>query len=106
MEFYTNLGEILQKIIEKAEEDGLITMEEQELINVLDITFRDLDQAIKNALEDHYLSKQEELVLREKRAKIIDEAWEVISKDNVISEDEAILIRTLLQLIKNIKVTE
>lgn len=106
MNFYTNLGEILQKIIEKAEEDGLITIEEQEFINVLDITFKDLDQTIEEALRDHYLSKQEEQILKEKRAKIIDEAWKIVSKDNVISEDEAILIKTLLQLIKNLKVTK
>ncbi len=104
MESFTNLGEILSEIIKKAEEDGIITIEEQEFIKVVQIGFEELDNAIKDALQDHFLSQDEEELLRRKRAGIIDEAWEVITKDDVITKDEAELIQLLLKLIKRIKI--
>ncbi len=101
----TNLQEIFEKLIQLAFEDGLITEDEQRLLDGIQLKLDELEKAIEEALIDHYLSAEEEHILKEKRSEIMDEAWRIVTSDNVITQDESILVKALINLLRHIQLT-
>ena len=87
------------RIIEKAEEDGIITVEEA---NIIEKGKENLDIYIKmvnQALEDDIITQDERNELIDLEEKLMSDSYFVALEDNIIDRHELLLLKTLYKTI-------
>lgn len=89
----------LNQLMEKAREDGLITDEENELIQQIKVDVETYTKILKESMKDGVISKEEGRKLQEFKQYIINSAENVAMRDGKISEAEKELIQRLSNLI-------
>lgn len=96
--FSTNL---VEKVIQTAKKDGVITEEEKAIISQLEIDAREFEAEVKNILSSGDAISQEEVVKAIERYKIemIKKAIDCAFSDGRISNDEKELLKTILDYI-------
>ena len=99
----TDMQKLYVKLLEKAKEDGVITEEEQAILDQVKINMEDYEKLLTEALEDQIITEEEAKELRNSRAKMLDVAWLTADKDAKIDKDEAGLLNLLLNLLKKIE---
>ncbi len=89
---------VLEGVVKQAERDGVITKEEADLINRIQIDARELEKRVKEFVETKHPTTEElETFLVEQREILIKQATEEAEKDGIISEDEKSIINRLIQ---------
>ncbi|MCH8906852.1 MAG: hypothetical protein IH840_07160 [Candidatus Heimdallarchaeota archaeon] len=97
--YETSLSTLLLSVVRQAQADGIITTDEGELINRIQIDARDFEAEIASAKKEGKSSFKE--IFHSAKEKIIKNATEIAKKDGTISEDEeAILNRLIAELDK------
>ncbi len=95
---------VLEGVVKQAERDGVITKEEADLINRIQIDARELEKRVKEFVETKQPTAEElEKFLVEQREILIKQATEEAEKDGIISEDEKSIINRLIQELEKYK---
>ena len=87
------------RIIEKAEEDGIITLEEA---NIIEKGKENLDKYItmvNQALEDDIITQEERNDLIDLEEKMMADSYFVALEDNILDRHELLLLKTLYRTI-------
>ncbi len=96
--YETSLSTLLLSVVQQAQADGLISKDEGELINRIQIDARDFERAIVQARKE---GKSLEAIFHEAKETMILNATKIAREDGIITEDEeAILTRLIKELEK------
>ncbi len=98
-----SLNPLLESLVKEAQSDGIISIEESELISRIQIDAREFEKTIAQAREK-YKDKSIEDVYNIARKRIIESATNAAKLDGKITDDEQAIINRLikeLDLIKN-----
>ncbi len=104
MDDQSDMQKLFGKLLDKAKEDGVITDEEQAILDQVKINIDDYEKLLHRALDDNIITEDEAKELRNSRAKMLDTAWVTADKDAEIDSDEASLLNLLLSLLKKIEI--
>ncbi|OLS25715.1 MAG: hypothetical protein HeimC2_17710 [Candidatus Heimdallarchaeota archaeon LC_2] len=99
----SDMQKLYAKLLDKALEDGIITEEEQAILDDVKMNIGDYEKLLSEALEDEIITEKEAKDLRNSRAKMLDMAWLTADKDAEIDPDEAGLLNLMLNLLKKIE---
>ena len=100
----SDMQKLYAKLLVKAKEDGIITGEEQAILDQVKMNIEDYENLLVEALEDNIITESEAKDLRNSRAKMLDMAWLTADKDAEINSDEAGLLNLMLSLLKKIEI--
>ncbi|MHA2097121.1 MAG: hypothetical protein ACW99A_00435 [Candidatus Kariarchaeaceae archaeon] len=103
MDELTDMQKLYEALLRKANEDGIITNEEQAILDQVKMNVLDYEKLLSNALEDGIIDEDEAKQLRDSRAKMLELAWMAADTDAEINTDEAGLLNLLLNLLKKIE---
>ncbi len=96
------IQDIYDQLLTKANEDGIITNEEQAILDQVEMGVNKYHKMLDNALKDEVINENERYQLQNIRSKMLGDSWVKADEDSVISRDEAVLLNLLLKLMKNI----
>ena len=96
IDYKTSLSNLLINIVKQAQADGIITADEGELINRIQIDARDFEQEAAKAL------KEGSSTLTNVKSRMVERAREIAKKDGVITEDEEAIINKLIKELENV----
>ena len=89
---------ILEGVVKQAERDGIITNEEAELINKIQVSARELEERLVRILKEERPSKEElNRIIDREKLNLIRDATEHAKKDGVITQDEQEIIDRLIK---------
>ena len=91
--------DLFKELFEQAFSDGVITDEEYELIQQVELDVDNLNLALTKALEDGVITAQENAELNELKAKLLDQANKKALSDGIVDEDEQGILSKLSELI-------
>jgi len=93
--------DLVEKVIQTAKKDGVITEEEKAIISQLEIDAREFEAEVKNILSSGVSMSQEELVKKIENFKIemIKKAITCAFSDGRISKDENELLKTMIDFV-------
>lgn len=94
------LKKIIESLGEIANRDNHISDEEFEILKQVSSDIIKYDKAMKNALEDGIITTHEQLQLNNLQAQIEKNVVSVAEADHKITEDEALLIKKLVEIMK------
>lgn len=86
----------IEKIIEKANDDGVITEEECNIIKAAKEGFSKYMELLSSSMEDGIIDQDEMNRLIDLEEKIMSDTYFVAMQDDNLSFDEMILLKTLL----------
>ena len=89
----------IEKIVEKANDDGVITEEEYKIINVAKNGLSKYMDLLSEAMEDGVIDQSEMDALIALQEEIMSDSYFVAMEDNQLDFDEMILLKTLLMSI-------
>ncbi|MFV2014753.1 MAG: hypothetical protein ACC656_04955 [Candidatus Heimdallarchaeota archaeon] len=92
--------QLVQTLGEVALRDGHISDEEFEILKQVSFDLIKYDKALTKALEDGVITTHEQLQLNNLQAQIEKNVVSVADSDHKISEDEAMLIKKLAEILK------
>ncbi len=95
-ERYISFNEILSTLIQKALEDGVITPDEQDLIDAIKLDIEDIDKTIKEELRKELTKQALSKVISNASRQLINKTISIARKDARISSDEKIIIEQLI----------
>jgi len=98
----TNFNDVLTEIFEAAAKDGKITEEEYEIIKQVEVDIDIFNKALEQVEMDNILEPEEIGKLMDLRDRILERAEIVARSDDVISEDEAELLKVIANAIKKL----
>ncbi len=87
-----------QKIKEKAMADGIITEDEAAILKTIEKHIEIYEDLVNKALEDGVITQDEKNELIDFEEKIMSEAYFTAEADQVITEDEAELVKLLIKI--------
>ncbi len=87
------------RIIEKAEEDGIITPEEAKIIEKGKENLDKYIEMVDQALEDSIITQEERNNLIDLEEKMMADSYFVALEDNILDNDELLLLKTLYRTI-------
>ncbi|MHA2028178.1 MAG: hypothetical protein ACW99A_21235 [Candidatus Kariarchaeaceae archaeon] len=100
------LAHAIMHLMETAGKDGIITQEEQEVIDTIEFSLRFYKQMLIDALEDGEITSDEKRMLENMKERIIKEGFNVAELVNGVSKDEMNLLISLMLSLKLPKVTK
>lgn len=98
-----NPEEIYQRIIDKANEDGIITSDEQALIDNVKDNIAIYSAIVKESYEDEIITSEEQNDMYLTRKQILKEAIEIANKDDTITQDEFNLLQIIRRIITDME---
>lgn len=99
--YETSLSSLLLSVVKQAQRDGIITGDEGELINRIQIDARDFETEVAKAAKEGKTSLEE--IFHNARERMVKNATETAKRDGVITEDEEAIINELISELDNIK---
>ncbi|MHA2172897.1 MAG: hypothetical protein ACXAB7_23795 [Candidatus Kariarchaeaceae archaeon] len=97
------IADIYEQLLAKATEDGVISPEEQAILNQAKFDLDYYEKLLQLAVLDDIITSDESNQLKVARNKILKGAWVVADEDAVITKDEAELLNLLLKILKDIE---
>lgn len=91
------LDKTLKILFDKAFEDGLVTDDEFEIIQTVEINIEKYTEALDKALEDNIITSEEADRLEQLKKEILKKAQEVAEIDGVVDEEETALLKKLTE---------
>ena len=89
------LKKAMESILEKAKEDGRVTEDEQAIIDTLEKSIDEFEKYLEVALEDGVIDEVEREKLHNLEEEIMSGSYFEAMKDEKITMDEILLLRTL-----------
>lgn len=83
------------QIIEKAKEDGKITVEEENIIKIAESNLKEFENMVEQALEDDVITQEERNALIDLEEKVMSDTYFKAVEDDVIDTDEMALLKAL-----------
>jgi hypothetical protein len=99
--YETSLSALLLNIVKQAQADGVITADEGELINRIQIDARDFEQEVARAVKQGKTSLKE--IFMDSRERMIKNATETAKRDGIISDDEEAIINKLIKELEDVE---
>ena len=93
--YETSLSSILLNVVKQAQADGVITKEEGELINRIQVDARDFEAEVAKASKDGNFSLTK--VFKSAKEKMIKNATATAKQDGTITDDEEAIINRLIK---------
>ncbi len=93
--------DVYEQLLAKATEDGVISPEEQAILNQAKFDLDYYEKLLQLAVLDDIITSDESDQLKAARDKILKGAWVVADEDSVITKDEADLLNLLLKINKD-----
>lgn len=100
--YETSLSTLLLSVVRQAQADGLISRDEGELINRIQIDARDFETEIAKAMKEGTTDFKE--LFQQTKGKMIRNATEIAKKDGIISEDEEAIINALIKELDKVEI--
>ena len=100
--YETSLSSLLLSVVRQAQTDGIITADEGELINRIQIDARDFEAEVAKAAKAGVTSLQE--IFQNARERMVKNATETAKKDGIITEDEEAIINELVSQLENVQI--
>lgn len=94
------IHDVVAAVTKAALADGKITEEEAEILEAVQINTFVYDQAVEDALEDGIITNEEREILNGLKQQILNEAWDIASISEGVSEDELKMLEVLLKKIE------
>ncbi|MDH5401096.1 MAG: hypothetical protein OEZ01_00275 [Candidatus Heimdallarchaeota archaeon] len=91
---------MIDAVSKAAKADGKITDEEFELLESVHVNVMVYDQAVQDALEDGIIEEHEEDILTALKQQILNDAWDIASISEGVSNDELKLLEVILKEIE------
>ena len=85
----------VKKIVEKAEEDGVITEDEAKIIEVATKGLKEFALVVDKALEDGIIDQDERNTLIDLEEQLMSNSYYQALEDNKLEMDELLLLKTL-----------
>ncbi len=85
----------VDKIIEKAKEDGKITKEEENIIKIAEANLKEFEKMVEQALEDNVITQEERNALIDLEETVMSDTYFKAIEDSVIDMDEMALLKAL-----------
>lgn len=92
-------SEIMKKLFEKANEDGIVSAEEEAIISRAKIDLEKYVHMVEKAKEDGIIDLGESKQLEEFKHRILSNAGIIAAKDFKVTQDEKLLIKRLAELL-------
>jgi len=102
MRYEASLSSLLLSIVKQAQADGIITADEGELINSIQIDARQFEEEVAKALREGKKSLKE--IFLASKDKMISNANETAKKDGRISDEEEAILNKLVRELENIDI--
>ncbi|MHA2401659.1 MAG: hypothetical protein ACXADH_01610 [Candidatus Kariarchaeaceae archaeon] len=99
--YETSLSSLLLSVVRQAQADGIITADEGELINRIQIDARDFEAEVAKAAKAGVTSLQE--IFHSARERMVKNATETAKRDGIITEDEEAIINELISQLENVQ---
>lgn len=100
--YQTSIKSILLNVVKQAQADGIISSDESELINRIQIDARELETEIAKAKSEGLSPKEVYLVARKR---IVENATETAKLDGIITKDEEEIIKRLIAELDKLEVS-
>ncbi|MHA2503127.1 MAG: hypothetical protein ACXAE3_09665 [Candidatus Kariarchaeaceae archaeon] len=100
--YETSLKALLLSVVKQAQADGIITADEGELINSIQIDAREFEEEIAKAIKAGKTTMKEIFVAS--KDKMIQNATDTARKDGKITEEEEAIINKLVRELENIDI--
>ena len=93
------IREAIKKIVEKAEEDGVVTEEESRILAVAQESLKEYEAMVTQALEDNIITQDERNKLIDLEEELLSDVYFTAMEDEKIDKDELLLLKTLIKAI-------
>lgn len=100
--YETSLSTLLLSVVRQAQEDGLISRDEGELINRIQIDARDFEAEIASAMKEGNTNFKE--IFQSTKGRMIKNATEIAKRDGQITEDEEAIINQLIKELDKVEI--
>ena len=94
------IQEVIGAVTKAALADGKITEEEAEILESVQINVLIYDQSVQDSLADGVITQEEKDTLSGLKQQILNEAWDIASISEGVSEDELKMLEILLKKIE------
>ncbi len=94
------IQEVVSAVTKTALADGKITSEEADILEAIQVNVLIYDQALEDSLEDGIITEEEREILVGIKHQILNEAWDVASISDGVSEDELKMLEILLNKVE------
>ena len=92
----TKIRELVAAVSRAALADGKITKEEAEILEAVQVNALVYDQAVDDAREDGIITSEEKDTITALKHQILNDAWDIASVSEGVSNDELLLLQALL----------
>ena len=100
------IRDVIQLLFKKAEEDGIITKDEKQIIDSVELSVEHYEEELEKALEDGVLTEDEIYLLVSLKKDILIDAWDKAEDDWELSKEEEELIIVLQIFLANLSFPE
>ena len=100
------IRDVLLLLFNKAEEDGLISEDEKQIIDSVELSVERYEKELEKALEDGILTEDEIFLLVSLKKDILLDAWNKAEDDWQLSKEEEELIVLLQVFLANLSFPE
>jgi pimeloyl-ACP methyl ester carboxylesterase/MFS family permease len=97
--------ELMDNLLLTATEDGKISDDEQLLLSQTVSNFKQYLELLEHAKDDGIIDQNEKTQLLAGREKILNDAYQIAARDEVISPDEYALLDTLMEIVRDAEKT-
>ncbi|MHA2250631.1 MAG: hypothetical protein ACXAD7_09715 [Candidatus Kariarchaeaceae archaeon] len=80
--------ELLKYLVDIAKQDGIMSDDEKNFIDVMSAEIKKYDDAFKKSMDDGEITQQEKLTLFQSRLKILRKALDTVLTDLDVTKDE------------------
>jgi len=95
------LAEYLKAVVKEAKKDGKVTQDEYNILQQLSIDVAEYTIALENAEEDGKIDLEEKKELLNLKDKLLENAKAVANQDEIITDEEAALLKKLAEILKD-----
>ena len=95
-------SELYKKLVSKAQEDGVITEEESNILESVKLAGAEYDQYLAKASDDGIIDEEESAKLKTLRTQMLDAVRAEAQKDYKVSDDERAMLSTFVKILKNL----
>jgi len=100
------IRDVILLLFNKAEEDGLISEDEKQIIDSVEISVERYEKELEKSLEDGVLNEEEISLLSTLKKDVLLDAWDKAEDDWHLSRDEEKLIVLLQVFLANLSFPE
>ena len=101
-----DIEKLYQKLIDTANKDGIITSDEQKLIDNIRKNIEKYSKILNESYADNIITADEQNDLYTFRKKIMEEALIIAKQDHKITQDEFSLLRCIKDILDDMEANE